>query len=215
MLKESSTIILQTTVSVYNSHAISQLLLLLLLLFYALATVPLIKLLPKSVKHIWYADDATAIGSLNHLRKWWDTLVELGPKFGYFVNPSKSWIVTKEGNPENATSIFQNSNIHVTNEGRPYLGIPIGTQQFVQSKVDQWVGEIDRLSTIARSQPQAAYAALTHGLSSQWLYFLRTIPNISHHMEHLEMSIRSQLIPAIANRSPINDYERDLFALPV
>ena len=187
--------------------------------FYALATVPLIKMLPKLVKHIWYADDATAIGSLNHLQKWWDTLVELGHKFGYFVNPSKSWIVTKEGNLENATSIFQNSNINVTNEGRPYLGIPIGTQQyvdqFVQSKVDQWVGEIDRLSTIACSQPQAAYAALTHGLSSQWLYFLRTIPNISHHMEHLEMSIRSQLIPAIANRSPINDNERDLFALPV
>ena len=58
------------------------------------------------------------------------------------------------------------------------------------------------------------YAALTHGLSGKWLYFLRTIPDISHHMERLEMSIRSKLIPAIINRSPLNDDERDLFAPP-
>ena len=186
--------------------------------FYALATVPLIKMLPKSVKHIWYADDAIAIGSLHYLRKRWDTLVEIGPKFGYFVNPSKSWIVAKEGNLDNATSLFQNLNVNVTNEGRPYLGVPIGTRQYVdrfmELKVTQWAVEVDRLSSIALSQPQAVYAALTHGLSGKWLYFLRTIPDISHHMERLEMSIRSKLIPAIINRSPLNDDERDLFALP-
>ena len=78
----------------------------------------------------------------------------------------------------------------------------------------QWADEVDRLSSIALSQPQAAYTALTHGLSDKWLYFLCTIPDISHHMERLEMSIRSKLIPAIINRSPLNNDERKLFALP-
>ena len=96
-------------------------------------------MLPNSVKQIWYADDATAIGSLHHLRNWWDTLVKIAPKFGYFVNPYKSWIVTKDHNLEKAADLFRCSNVNITSKGRPYLGVPIGTQvytsQFIESKV--------------------------------------------------------------------------------
>ena len=34
---------------------------------YVIATVPLIQKLPKTVKHIWYADDASAGGELDNL----------------------------------------------------------------------------------------------------------------------------------------------------
>ena len=47
---------------------------------------------------------------------------------------------------------------------------------YVNEKVTQWVEEINDLTTIAMSHPQAAYAALTHGLMGRWSY---TIPNIS------------------------------------
>ena len=41
---------------------------------YALALVPMIAKFSNVVKHIWYADDATAAGLLTDLRMWWDML---------------------------------------------------------------------------------------------------------------------------------------------
>jgi len=43
---------------------------------YAVATLPLIKRLPESVTQVWYADDASALGSTFNLRAWWDELVD-------------------------------------------------------------------------------------------------------------------------------------------
>ena len=64
------------------------------------------------------------------------------------------------------------------------------------------------------TQPQAAYAALTHGIMSKWLYVARTIPNISDLFLPLEEAIRHRFLPALTGRSGITDEERDLFALP-
>ena len=70
-------------------------------------------------------------------------------KFGYFVNPYKSWIVTKDHNLEKAADVFRCSNVNITSEGLPYLGVPIGTQEYTsQSKVNHWTSEIEQLSTI-------------------------------------------------------------------
>ncbi len=66
--------------------------------FYALSTLPLIRRLPgsKTMHHVWYADDASATGSLNDIKQWYSAIIEEGPSFGYFANPAKSWIVVKE-----------------------------------------------------------------------------------------------------------------------
>ena len=87
--------------------------------FYAFATLPLIKSLPTSVNRVWYADDATAVGSLQNLKCWWDTLIAKSPSNGYFVNPSKSWLVVKEGFIPDASNVFGDSNINITAHGRP------------------------------------------------------------------------------------------------
>ena len=42
-----------------------------------------------------YADDLTAAGSLESLKCWWDTLCKLGPKFGYYPQATKSWLIVK------------------------------------------------------------------------------------------------------------------------
>ena len=54
----------------------------------ATATLPLIKQLSDSVIQVWYADDASAVGSITNLREWWDNLTRLGPGYDYFPNPS-------------------------------------------------------------------------------------------------------------------------------
>ena len=43
-----------------------------------------------------YADDLTAAETNVHLRNCWDTLCRLGPKFSYFPEGSKSWLIVKE-----------------------------------------------------------------------------------------------------------------------
>ena len=68
--------------------------------FYALATKPLMNAVSADmpeVKQVWYADDATAAGKIADLRSWWSKIATLGPAYGYFVNPSKTWLVTKDG----------------------------------------------------------------------------------------------------------------------
>ena len=62
---------------------------------YGLATIPIINTLDGICKQVWYADDSTAIGTIEQLHSWWRKLVEIGPSFGYFPNPAKTWLVTK------------------------------------------------------------------------------------------------------------------------
>ena len=46
--------------------------------------------------------------------------------------------------------------------------------------------ELEHLSDIATTQPQAAYTAFTHGIKSKWIYLARTTPNIDHLLAPLE-----------------------------
>ena len=185
---------------------------------YAVATIPLIERLPDSVMQVWYADDASALGSVANLRAWWDELARLGPSYGYFANPSKTWLVSKEACLSDAISAFEGTNVNVTCKGRPYLGSPLGSPDyintFVSEKVDQWSGELKLLSAIATTQPHAAFAAFSHGLTSKWSFLSRTTPHISHHFLTLENIIRSNFIPSLTGQPPPNDLNRALFALP-
>ena len=63
---------------------------------YAISVIPLIDAICDcDVWQAWFADDATAAGSLSGLCKWWPDLVKLGPAYGYHVKPSKSWLIVK------------------------------------------------------------------------------------------------------------------------
>ena len=73
--------------------------------------LPLIKQLPDSVIQVWYADDASAVGSITNLREWWDNLARLGPGYGYFPNLSKTWLVTKEECHLDAVAAFDGTDI--------------------------------------------------------------------------------------------------------
>jgi len=61
------------------------------------------------------------------------------------------------------------------------------------SLVPQTLTPLTRLRSgpkrLASTQPHAAYAAFTHGLSNHWLYTCRTIPDIQHLLLSLETAI--------------------------
>ena len=154
------------------------------MIMYAISVIPLIDAICDcDVRQAWFADDATAAGSLNGLRKWWSGLVKLGPAYGYHVKPSKSWLIVKPDYFNLAKEVFAECGEGITAEGRHYLGAGIGSrafvEQYVNDKVDYWVSCVRKLSAIAMTHPHVAYCAFTHGLVGKWTYFLRTLPNIS------------------------------------
>ena len=80
--------------------------------------------------------------------------------------------MTKEGCHAVGLSTFDGTGVNVTSDGRPYLGVAVGSvehvETYVESKVSSWRSSVCNLTTIAKTQPHAAYSALAHGLSSKW-----------------------------------------------
>ena len=72
----------------------------------------------------------------------------------------------KEGYEDEAALVFDGTQIIISNEGKKYVGSAIGTQAFIESYVQQkvttWVEELERLSSIAITQPHAAFAAFIY-----------------------------------------------------
>ena len=101
---------------------------------YSLATLPLIeKVNPDlSVIQSWFADDATAAGSISKLHDWWDALATLGPMFGYHVNAAKTNLVVKDSLLSTASAVFADTKVNITSDGRPHLGVALGTSSFTE-----------------------------------------------------------------------------------
>ena len=116
---------------------------------YAIAMIPLIRCLTESITQVWYADDACDCGKLSDLRLWWDQLCREGPGF---PNASKTWLVTKDSCRSDAKIIFAGTNVNLTDEGQPYLGAAIGTNQFITQfveKVKGWSADVIQLAKTA------------------------------------------------------------------
>ena len=129
------------------------------MVIYAIAIMPLILMLVEirtqdnnHTKTAAYADDLTVAGPIDQIRIWWNTLCRLGPKFGYFPEGSKSWIIVRENAKERAQTIFDNTKIKITTDGQRHLGAVIGTanfkQNYMKEKINQWIQELRILSKI-------------------------------------------------------------------
>ena len=138
-----------------------------------------------------------------------------GPAFGYFVNGEKTWLVTKEEHFEEAQEIFHGTGVNITVSGKRHIGAAVGTHEFVTEYVSHqvtgWVEQINRLSDIAKSQPQSAYAAFRRSLSGRWTYFSRVAPGIAELLQPVEEAIRQRFIPSLTGQSVAGKLERDLF----
>ena len=90
-------------------------------------------------KQVWYVDGAEAVRKIRDLQDWLDHLITENPSFGYFPNSSKTWLVTKDGSHINAISTFSGTEVNVTSDGRPYLGVALGSQNSVEKHVESKV----------------------------------------------------------------------------
>ena len=149
---------------------------------YAMATIPLINQLGTitDLKQVWYADDATAAGSLHSTRRWWNHLASVGPAFGYLPNASKTWLVTKEEHLDRAKTLFQGTQVNITTNGHPHLGAALGSKdfidQFVSDRVQRWTQELLILSDIAKSLPLSSDKKFQHPYREPWTWLRRKGP---------------------------------------
>ena len=78
-----------------------------------------------------HADDFSAAGNLKNLRRWWSVLTEIGPKFGYYLETTKTWLaVNKSCDSEKVESAFFRTKLKTTTEVRRQLGGSVGTRKF-------------------------------------------------------------------------------------
>ena len=192
---------------------------------YALGILPMLHSLLDFVltsdlqtREVAFANNLTVAGKLADIKGFWDKLSTSGSKYGYFPKSTKWYLIVKKSCLKDAKTIFTDTNINITADGRKHLGAVVGSDtykfQYVENLVDDWNTQLKLLSTIAETQLQAPYPAFVSGFRSKLNYFMRTIPEISHHLVSLEETLRNRFIPAITGGHICNDTERKLLSLP-
>ena len=70
---------------------------------HALGNLPLIKFLLEFINlnkmnanEVVFEQDFSVTGNLNSLKVYWDKLTAIGPKYGYFPKPTKSYLIAKK-----------------------------------------------------------------------------------------------------------------------
>ena len=107
------------------------------------------------------------------------------------------------GNLQEAQRLFSNTGIKLTTDGQRCLGAAIDTSnfraQYDAEKVTKWCNEIHSLVDFAKTQSHAAYSAFTHGILSQYAYFMRAIPGMHKFIKPVDDVIRLELLPGLLN----------------
>ena len=81
---------------------------------YEIELTPLLKnlaacYLERDPKIVVFADDLTIAGRLSKLRSWWKFLLDVRPKYGYFLKPSKTILTVTPECESKGAEIFDNT----------------------------------------------------------------------------------------------------------
>ena len=98
------------------------------------------------------------------------------------------------------------------------MGASLGSKKYKEEclslKVDEWIAQLQILSQIARTQPQAAYSAFITGFRHKISFYMRTISGGFTQFKRLDEVVQSEFIPVIIGGVFCNEMERKLIALP-
>ena len=133
------------------------------------------------------------------------------------LKPSKSYLIVHPPDMSQAQEIFGDSGVQIVSGHRflgGYVGDPVGSMEFVQSKVETWVHCIECLAQAADSHPQAAHAALSHSLQFEWFYLSRVVPDCTSAFDPLRAAIRERFWSSLLGDTA-SEVEKSLFSLPI
>ena len=173
------------------------------MLFYGVSLMPLIESLKDRT---WYAGDSGTLGALGNLVEWLSSLTENGPKYGFYPEPSKSYLVVHPNIVEKAHQLFYRFGIRI-DEGRRYLGGFIGSDEgrirFTLKKVQEWLDCLGELSKVAEKEPQAALVGLTRSLQCEWNFVQRVVKDTSQLFAPLEKMLEENFLPSLLGTSSV------------
>lgn len=192
---------------------------------YGVGILPLIRTLKSNhptLHQSWYADDASAIGTLEQIGAYFRELTEIGPSYGYFPEPSKSILIVRPHSENQARDYLQSESFNFElKTGDRYLGGFVGEtssrEEWLKEKISDWTLGIQELASVASWYPQTAYAGLQKSLQAEWQYLQRVTGNVSEMFAPLEAAIKNKFFPALFGE-PVwedGDHRRPLAALPV
>ena len=110
---------------------------------------------------------------------------------------------------ETARSIFEETAINITTEGRKHQGAAIGSTSYLKHYVKG-----RKRNGWGRFQNWLNLLCLTFGLKYRWTYFLGTLPDTEDLLAPLECAIADALKPSITDHN-CTQAEHELLALPV
>ena len=120
---------------------------------------------------------------------------------------------------QEAQRLFFNTGIKLTTDGQCHLGTTIVTSNFCTQcdaeKVTKWCNELHRPADFGKIQPHAAYSAFTHGILSQYTYFMGTIPGMHEFIKPVDDVIRLELLSPELLNSIVPEVDRQLYSLPL
>ena len=175
-----------------------------------------IKNLPSEVgwKQNWYADDSACASNLHSILSWLKLLMKEGPKFGYFPEPEKSYLVVHLNQVEEAKVLFAELKVNVVTGNRflgGYIGSTADTERWIIEKVKVWLTSIGAFSKAADTQPHLAYV-LTKSLQNEWGYIQRVVTNLEKTFTLLKTTLEQSFLPALFG-SNVEPVESSLFML--
>ena len=80
--------------------------------------------------------------------------------------------------------------------------------------MQDWISQLDVLSDIAVTQPQAAYLTCTKSLQNEWTFLQRVTPDCQCLFSDLETVISNSFIPTLFGQE-CSTNDRSLFSLPL
>ena len=182
--------------------------------FYAVTVLPLIRKLKSAERtQTWFADDSACVGSSESVKDWFLELKSEGPKYGYFPESSKSVLVVDESLKDKTDSLFGDVGIKIVSFLGGFVGGCDERDMYVKSKVNDWIKCIRELARIAKSQPQAAYAALVKSIQHEWDFLQRVVSVSPDCFDDLKQAISDDFWPSLFG-NVVTTNEAELFFLP-
>ena len=112
--------------------------------------------------------------------------------------------------------MFAGTGVAIRSDRCRYLGAAVGSatfaEQYITTKVNEGVAEIQQLTEFARSQPQAADLAFAHLPCNKWTFLCRIMPGMSTFLNPLLTAISDTLIPTLIDHN-VSTTECEVLAL--
>jgi len=170
------------------------------MILYGLGVSPIANRLSSEVPTgvpVWFADNCAVAGPVSALGAYMGRLVDIGPSWGYFPEPTKSIIISRaEQRAQLQQQLADFKFIYST--GHRYIGTFVGDRRFLrdwlQPQIDDWVAAVKDLANVSGHFPQSAYAGLVKALQNEWTYIQRLTPNIGPYFAPVESAIHSVFI---------------------